>query len=158
MTSSWYLNDKAEYILNAQESNKSLFVTYWTKLLVLKPENSWRIMVTPSIGNIFRVTGLCEGNPPITGGFRRFCLICTWTNGWANNIDAGDLRRHRVHYDVTAIWLLPWVMYMYVFCGFKVGFTYCCYHCNAVCEKTAPRRKCYTAFNCWHNSCDCVAR
>ena len=37
---------------------------------------------------------LCEGNPPVTGGFpyksqRRgaliFSLICAWTNGWVNN-------------------------------------------------------------------------
>ena len=30
-------------------------------------------------------------------------LICAWTNGWANNRDAGDLRRHRAHYDVTVM-------------------------------------------------------
>ena len=30
-------------------------------------------------------------------------LICTWINGWANNRDAGDLRRHRAHYDATVI-------------------------------------------------------
>ena len=30
-------------------------------------------------------------------------LIRAWTNSWANNRDAGDLRRHRVHYDVTAM-------------------------------------------------------
>ena len=30
-----------------------------------------------------------------------FSLICAWTNGWANNRDAGDLRRRRVHHDVT---------------------------------------------------------
>ena len=28
-------------------------------------------------------------------------LICAWTNGWVNNRDTGDLRRHRVHNDVT---------------------------------------------------------
>ena len=28
-----------------------------------------------------------------------FSLICVWTNGWANIRDAGDLRRHRAHYD-----------------------------------------------------------
>ena len=33
-----------------------------------------------------------------------FPLICTWTNDWANNRDVGDLRRHRVHYDVTVMW------------------------------------------------------
>ena len=30
-----------------------------------------------------------------------FALICPWTNGWANYRDAGDLRRHHDHYDVT---------------------------------------------------------
>ena len=32
-----------------------------------------------------------------------FSVIWVWTNGWANNRDAGDLRRHRAHYDVTVI-------------------------------------------------------
>ena len=30
-----------------------------------------------------------------------FTLIFAWTNGWTNNRDTGDLRRHRAHYDVT---------------------------------------------------------
>ena len=29
-----------------------------------------------------------------------FPLICTWINGWVNNGEAGDLRRHCTHYDV----------------------------------------------------------
>ena len=32
-------------------------------------------------------------------GALMFSLICAWTNGWANNRDTGDLRRHRAHYD-----------------------------------------------------------
>ena len=36
-------------------------------------------------------------------GALMFPLICTWTNGWINKRDAGDLRRHRVHYDVTVM-------------------------------------------------------
>ena len=35
-----------------------------------------------------------------------FSLIYPWTNGWANNRDADDLRRHRAHYDVTVM-ILP---------------------------------------------------
>ena len=31
------------------------------------------------------------------------CLICAWTNGWIKNRNAGDLRRHRAHYDVIVI-------------------------------------------------------
>ena len=30
-----------------------------------------------------------------------FSLICTLINGWVNNGEAGDLRRHWAHYDVT---------------------------------------------------------
>ena len=30
-------------------------------------------------------------------------LICAWTNGWANNRHAGDLRRHRTLYYVTVM-------------------------------------------------------
>ena len=29
-----------------------------------------------------------------------FSSICAWPNCWANNREAGDLRRHRAHYDV----------------------------------------------------------
>ena len=40
------------------------------------------------------------------GQWRRalmFSLIGAWINGKVNNRDGGDLRRHRAHYDVTAI-------------------------------------------------------
>ena len=30
-------------------------------------------------------------------------FICAWTNGWANNQETGDLRRHSAHYDVTVM-------------------------------------------------------
>ena len=38
-----------------------------------------------------------------------FSLICFWINGWVNNGEAGDLRRHRGHYDVhvMSMCLLP---------------------------------------------------
>ena len=32
-----------------------------------------------------------------------FSLICAWINDWVNNRVAGDLRRHRTHYDVTVM-------------------------------------------------------
>ena len=34
-----------------------------------------------------------------------FSLICVWINGWVNNREAGDLRRHRAHHDVTVMWV-----------------------------------------------------
>ena len=36
-------------------------------------------------------------------GALMFSLICAWINGWVNNRDAGHLRRHRAHYDVTVM-------------------------------------------------------
>ena len=32
-----------------------------------------------------------------------YFIWSAWTNGWANNRDAGDLRRHRAHHDVTVM-------------------------------------------------------
>ena len=31
-------------------------------------------------------------------------LLCSWTSGWANNRDTGDLRRHRAHYGATVMY------------------------------------------------------
>ena len=32
-----------------------------------------------------------------------FSLICAWINGWVNNREAGNLNRHRAHYDVIVM-------------------------------------------------------
>ena len=48
-----------------------------------------------------------------------FSLIYTRINGWVNNREAGDLRRHRIHYDVIVMdsnWLTTsnrkcWIFY-----------------------------------------------
>ena len=32
-----------------------------------------------------------------------FSLICVWINDWVNNREAGDLRRHRAHYDAIVL-------------------------------------------------------
>ena len=57
----------------------------------------------------------CAGNLPVTGEFpsrrpvtpKRWGFLCTWTNGWKNNRDAGDLRHHRAHYDVIVMVAFP---------------------------------------------------
>ena len=36
-------------------------------------------------------------------GALMFSLICVWINVWVNNREAGDLRCHHVHYDVTVM-------------------------------------------------------
>ena len=73
-------------------------------------------------------------NSPHKGQWRGawiFALICARTNGYANNRNAGDLRRHCAHYDVT-------VMKLYVSHNSP---TYVClygYHCSGVGVTKAP--------------------
>ena len=70
------------------------------------------IMMASSNGNIFRVTGpLCgefigpselPAQRPVTQSFDVFFDLCL-NNGWINNRDVGDLRRHRTHYDAIVM-------------------------------------------------------
>ena len=55
---------------------------------------------------------ICAGNSPVTGEFPHkgqwcgalmFYLIWAWINGCVNNVEAGDLRLHSAHYDVTVM-------------------------------------------------------
>ena len=72
-------------------------------------------MMTSSNGNIFLrnwpfVRGIHRSpvNSPHKGQWRgalMFSLICAWINGWVSNCKAGDLRRHRAHYDVIVMTL-----------------------------------------------------
>ena len=51
-------------------------------------------------------------NSPHRGQWRgalMFSLICAWIQGWVNNCEAGDLRRHRAHYDVIVMIILIWM-------------------------------------------------
>ena len=50
-------------------------------------------------------------------GALMFSLINAWTNCWANNSDAGDLRRHRANYDVTAMTPVPQSQYYFTGTG-----------------------------------------
>ena len=82
-------------------------------------------MMTSSNGNIFCVTG------PLCGEFtgHRWLPLTKasdaelwyylwsqpWINSWVNNREAGDLRRHRAHYDVIVIFLqLTWPLTSHV--------------------------------------------
>ena len=55
---------------------------------------------------------LRAGNSPVTGDFLAqkpgtlsfdVSMICAWLKGWVNKREAGDLRRHHAHYDVTVM-------------------------------------------------------
>ena len=74
------------------------------------------VMMTSSNGNIFRVTGHLRGEftghrwiPRTKASVAKlwcFLLICTWINASVHNREAGDLRRHRAHYDATVMILV----------------------------------------------------
>ena len=53
------------------------------------------------VGNSL-ITGKFPAQRPVTRSFDVF-FICAWINGWVNNGEAGDLRHHRTHYDVTVM-------------------------------------------------------
>ena len=70
------------------------------------------IIMTSTNGKILRYWPFVQGihrspvNSPHKGQWRgalMFSLICAWITGWVNNGEAGDLRRHRAHYDVINV-------------------------------------------------------
>ena len=97
------------------ELNEHLYRQHLTFLLIMRNRRkltrnrSWPTnynMMTSSNGNIFRVTGHLCGE--FTGDAQRrgalmFSLICTRINGWVNNREAGNLRRHSAHCDVMVM-------------------------------------------------------
>ena len=75
---------------------------------------------------------ICAGNSPATGEFpdigqwRRALMsssICSWINGWVNDGVAGDSRRYRAHYDVTAM-RCPCLMFWCALLWFVIGRVY----------------------------------
>ena len=70
-------------------------------------------MITSFNGNIFPVTGPLYGEftghrwiPLINASDAElWCFLwsASWINGWVNDREAGDLRRHRAHYDVIVM-------------------------------------------------------
>ena len=79
------------------------------QVVLFAPEHN---TMTSSNGNIFRVTGpLCgeftgpgefPTQRPVTRSFDVFFDL-RLNKGWVNNREAGDLRRHRGHYDVNVM-------------------------------------------------------
>ena len=71
----------------------------WTKTTNVEPHDDvikWKLVTGPLVWGIH----WWPVNSPHKGQWRRallFSLICTWINGWVNNREAGDLRRHRAH-------------------------------------------------------------
>ena len=58
---------------------------------------AWLYKMTSTNGNVFRVTG------PLCGEFTGPGEFPTQINDWVINREAGDLRRHRGHYDINVM-------------------------------------------------------
>ena len=77
-------------------------------------EPRWDLTETSSNGTIFRVTVLCDGNHrwrhrwiPLTKASKAKLYYFS-SNGWANNRDVGDFKRHRAHYYLTVVTHCQW--------------------------------------------------
>ena len=119
----WYKLERWKLVFNVLCENKdchpndrsvSVYAKHSNRRLVGKVWY-WSVM-TSSTGHIFRVIGPLRGHRwiPLTKAcdveFDWCFLWYAWTNVWANNRDAGDLKRYRAYYDVT-------VMYFYPYCS-----------------------------------------
>ena len=90
-------------------------------------------------------------NSPHKGQWRQvlmFSLICPWTNGWVNNRNAGELRRHRAHYDVIVMWLaheanrgMSFVSSYGLFCVLPSSL-YCSVQCHIILGRTCIHLGC----------------
>ena len=83
---------------------------------------SWNGNIFPRYWPFMREIHRSPVNSPHKGQWRRaliFSLVCAWINGWANNHEDGDLRRHRAHYGVTRMIKhikLGWLQLLRDFC------------------------------------------
>ena len=102
-----------------------LFWIMWSSSLIgRRPLHNYRSMFSDTMQHMLSwwrhqmetfsaLLALCAGNSPgpvnspHKGQWRgalMFSLICARINDWVNNREAGDLRRHRGHYDVNVMY------------------------------------------------------
>ena len=101
---------------------------YWENPLVPYHSTTWWRLQMEAFSAFL---ALCAGNsqPPVNSphkgqwrGALMFSLIYALTHGWANNRDAGGLRRHRAHYDVTVMSMYyPYLHICYVLHDYVVA-------------------------------------
>ena len=76
-------------------------------LLWTNPSDSWRRHQMDTLSALLAISA---GNSPVPGEFpaqrpvtRSFDFFSDLRLNWVNNREAGDLKRHRAHYDVTVM-------------------------------------------------------
>ena len=87
-------------------------------------ENHYNSWWRHQMETISALLALCAGNSPVPVNFPhkgqwrgglKFSLICARINDWVNNREAGNLRRHHGHYDISVMymtWLFELVIYI----------------------------------------------
>ena len=96
------------YVYSCSEGNSMTNKDSITKRYKHTVQNN-EDMMTSSNGNFFLryrpfVRGIHRWIPLTKASDAElWCFLWSapWINGWVNNREAGDLRRHRAHYDVT---------------------------------------------------------
>ena len=96
------------------------FITFSNNIIWTKAISKY--MMTSSNGNIFALLALCAGNSPVTGEFpaqrqvtRSFDVFFDLglNKRLSKRREAGDLRRHRAHYDVTIMFIFRTLLYCF---------------------------------------------
>ena len=106
--------DTVALITAPRESSQYWFTDCfdWITHSPICPSTWWRHQMVTFSALLAFVQGIhrSPGNSPHNDQWRgalMFSLICDWTNDWANNRGANDLRRRRTHYDGIVMNNLP---------------------------------------------------
>ena len=67
------------------------------------PHPWWRHQMETFSALLALVRGIYRS--PVNSLHKDQWRTCAWINGWVNDRDAGDLRRHRTHHDVTVMYV-----------------------------------------------------
>ena len=89
----------SRYVMQLKENSKQHIKHYWCTNIKLLCKIYWKTCAGPTATFHDDVIKWKQWRGALV-----FSLICAWTNGWANNRDAADLRRSRPHDDVTVMW------------------------------------------------------
>ena len=98
-----------QYLWFCDHSNKCLFLVIQQADVLLNFFVTWW---RHQMETLSALLALCAGNSPVPvnsphkgqwRGALMFSLICARIHDWVNNREAGDLRRHRGHYDVIVM-------------------------------------------------------
>ena len=113
----WFCFKQKVFVAKKNANIFSLIRWYFSKFPTRSREiarkyERWIMMTSSKWKHFTRYWSFVRGiprspvNSPHKGqwqGVLMFSLICARINGWVNNREAGDLRRHRTHYDVTVM-------------------------------------------------------